>query len=187
MRATGGSGMLEKDVKEVLFTAEEIRDRVAEMGKQIEKDYRGRDLLVIAVLKGANMFLGDLIRHIDLPMEVDFIAASSYGNTTESSGVVRILKDLDYPIEGKDVLLIEDLIDTGLTLHYLAENLKSRGPASFRICTLLDKPERRKIDIEVQYTGFAIPDEFIVGYGIDYSQRYRNLPYVATLKPEIYS
>lgn len=179
--------MLKKDVKEVLFTAEEIQARVAEMGKLIENDYRGKDLLVIAVLKGANMFLSDLIRHIDLPMEVDFMAASSYGNTTESSGVVRILKDLDYSIEGKDVLLIEDLIDTGLTLHYLAENLKSRGPASFRICTLLDKPERRKIDIEVHYTGFDIPDEFIVGYGIDYSQHYRNLPCVATLKPEIYS
>ncbi len=179
--------MLKNDVMEVLFTAEQIQQRVKELGKEIEDEYRGHAMLVIAVLKGANMFLGDLIRYIDLPMEVDFIAASSYGNTTESSGVVRILKDLDYPIEGKHVLLIEDLIDTGLTLHYLAENLKSRGPASFRICTLLDKPERRKIDIRVDYTGFDIPDEFIVGYGIDYSQRYRNLPYVATLKPEIYS
>jgi len=179
--------MLKNDVKDVLFTPEEIQGRVKELGTRIEDDYRGKELLIIAVLKGANMFLSDLIRHIDLPMEVDFMAASSYGNTTESSGVVRILKDLDYPIEGKHVLLIEDLIDTGLTLHYLAENLKSRGPSSFRICTLLDKPERRKIDIEVHYKGFDIPDEFIVGYGIDYSQRYRNLPYVATLKPEIYS
>ena len=179
--------MLENDVKETLFTASELAVRVQELGEQIGSDYHGRELLVIGVLKGANMFLGDLIRHIDLPIEVDFIAASSYGNATESSGVVRIMKDLDYPIEGRHVLLIEDLIDTGLTLHYLAENLKSRGPASFRICTLLDKPERRKVDIRVDYKGFDIPDEFIVGYGIDYSQKYRNLPYIATLKPEVYS
>lgn len=179
--------MLKRDIKEVLFTAQELEKRVSELGAQIQADYQGRELLVIGVLKGANMFLGDLIRHIDLPLEVDFIAASSYGNATESSGVVRILKDLDYPIEGKNVLLIEDLIDTGLTLHYLAENLKSRNPASFKICTLLDKPERRLVSIDVSYKGFDIPDEFIVGYGIDYSQRYRNLPYIATLKPEIYS
>jgi len=179
--------MLKKDIKEVLFTEEELKKRIEEMAARISEDYEGQELLVIGVLKGANMFLSDLIRKIDLPMEVDFIAASSYGNATKSSGVVRILKDLDYPIQDRHVLLIEDLIDTGLTLHYLAENLKSRTPASFRICTLLDKPERRKIDIEVSYIGFNIPDEFIVGYGIDYSQKYRNLPYIATLKPEVYA
>ncbi|MFW6360820.1 MAG: hypoxanthine phosphoribosyltransferase [Spirochaetota bacterium] len=174
-------------VKEVLFTAEDLEQRVSELGKQITADYAGRELLVIGVLKGANVFLGDLIRHIDLPIEIDFIAAASYGNSTESSGVVRLLKDLDYPIENRHVLLIEDLIDTGLTLHYLAENLKARLPASFRICTLLDKPERRKVAMEVDYKGFDIPDEFIVGYGIDFSQKYRNLPYIATLKPEVYA
>ncbi|MFW5712065.1 MAG: hypoxanthine phosphoribosyltransferase [Spirochaetota bacterium] len=174
-------------VKEVLFTAEDLEQRVSELGKQITADYAGRELLVIGVLKGANVFLGDLIRHIDLPIEIDFIAAASYGNSTESSGVVRLLKDLDYPIENRHVLLIEDLIDTGLTLHYLAENLKARLPASFKICTLLDKPERRKVAMEVDYKGFDIPDEFIVGYGIDFSQKYRNLPYIATLKPEVYA
>lgn len=175
------------DVKEILFSADELNKRVMELGKQITRDYQGRELLVIGVLKGANVFLGDLIRHIELPLEIDFIAAASYGNSTESSGVVRLLKDLDYPIENRHVLLIEDLIDTGLTLNYLADNLKARQPASFKICTLLDKPERRKVAIEVDYKGFDIPDEFIVGYGIDYSQKYRNLPYVATLKPEVYA
>ena len=179
--------MLKSDVKEVLFSAAELKIRVRELAVQISRDYNSYELLVIGVLKGANMFLSDLIRDIDLPLEVDFIAASSYGNATESSGVVRILKDLDYPIQDRHVLLIEDLIDTGLTLHYLAENLKSREPASFRICTLLDKPERRKVDIQVDYKGFDIPDEFIVGYGIDFGQKYRNLPYIATLKPEVYS
>lgn len=179
--------MLADGVKEVLFSAEELDARIRELAGEISRDYEDREILVVGVLKGANVFLSDLIRNIDLPMEVDFIAASSYGNATESSGVVRILKDLDYPLQGRHVLLIEDLIDTGLTLHYLAENLKSRDPASFRICTLLDKPERRKVDIEVDYKGFDIPDEFIVGYGIDYSQKYRNLPYIATLKPEVYA
>jgi hypoxanthine phosphoribosyltransferase len=179
--------MLENDVKEVLFDTRALDKRVRELAGQINRDYSGYELLVVGVLKGATVFLSDLIRHIQLPIEVDFIAASSYGNATESSGVVRILKDLDYPLQGRHVLLIEDLIDTGLTLHYLAENLKSREPASFRICTLLDKPERRQVDIEVHYKGFDIPDEFIVGYGIDYSQKYRNLPYIATLKPEVYS
>jgi len=176
-----------EDVKEILFSADELNKRVRELGKQITTEYQGRELLVIGVLKGANVFLGDLIRYIELPLEIDFIAAASYGNSTESSGVVRLLKDLDYPIENRHVLLIEDLIDTGLTLNYLADNLKARQPASFKICTLLDKPERRKVAIEVDYKGFDIPDEFIVGYGIDYSQKYRNLPYVATLKPEVYA
>lgn len=178
---------MQNDIKEVLFTAEKLAQRVSELGQQITSDYEGKELLVIGVLKGANVFLSDLIRHIEIPIEIDFIAAASYGNSTESSGVVRLLKDLDYPIENRHVVLIEDLIDTGLTLHYLAENLKARLPASFKICTLLDKPERRKVAMEVDYKGFDIPDEFIVGYGIDYSQKYRNLPYIATLKPEVYA
>lgn len=175
------------DVKEVLFTVEELEKRVKELGEQISGDYQGKELLVIGVLKGANVFLADLVRRIGLPLEIDFIAAASYGSSTESSGVVRLLKDLDYPIENRHVLLVEDLIDTGLTLHYLAENLKARQPASFQICTLLDKPERRKVSMEVDYKGFDIPDEFIVGYGIDFNQKYRNLSYIATLKPEVYA
>ena len=175
------------NVKEVLFSVDELEKRVKELGAQITADYRGKELLVIGVLKGANVFLADLIRHIELPLEIDFIAAASYGSSTESSGVVRLLKDLDYPIENRHVLLVEDLIDTGLTLHYLAENLKARQPASFQICTLLDKPERRKVSMEVDYKGFDIPDEFIVGYGIDFNQKYRNLSYIATLKPEVYA
>lgn len=175
------------DVKEVLFTAEKLEKRVKVLGAQISGDYQGKELLVIGVLKGANVFLADLVRRIELPLEIDFIAAGSYGSSTESSGVVRLLKDLDYPIENRHVLLVEDLIDTGLTLHYLAENLKARQPASFQICTLLDKPERRKVSMEVDYKGFDIPDEFIVGYGIDFNQKYRNLSYIATLKPEVYA
>ena len=175
------------NVKEVLFSADELEKRVKELGEQITADYKSKELLVIGVLKGANVFLADLIRHIELPLEIDFIAAASYGSSTESSGVVRLLKDLDYPIENRHVLLVEDLIDTGLTLHYLAENLKARQPASFQICTLLDKPERRKVSMEVDYKGFDIPDEFIVGYGIDFNQKYRNLSYIATLKPEVYA
>ena len=178
---------MHSDVKEVLFSAEELGKRVRELGKQITGEYQGKELLVIGVLKGANVFLADLIRHIELHLEIDFIAAASYGSSTESSGVVRLLKDLDYPIENRHVLLVEDLIDTGLTLHYLAENLKARQPASFQICTLLDKPERRKVSMEVDYKGFDIPDEFIVGYGIDFNQKYRNLSYIATLKPEVYA
>lgn len=175
------------DVKEVLYSEEALASRVSELAKAIESDYQGKELLVIGVLKGANIFMGDLIRKINLPLQMDFIAASSYGSSTESSGVVKIVKDLDYSIEGKHVLIIEDIIDTGLTLRYLEENFRSRKPASLEICTLLDKPERRKAEIEVKYVGYQIPDEFIVGYGIDYAEKYRNLPYVATLKPEVYT
>lgn len=176
-----------KDVKEILYSESVLAARVAEMGAQIEADYADKELLVIGVLKGANVFMGDLVRKINLPLKMDFIAASSYGFSTESSGVVKIIKDLDYSIEGKHVLIVEDIIDTGLTLKYLRENFLSRKPASLEICTLLDKPERRKVDIAVKYIGYQIPDEFIVGYGIDYAEQYRNLPYVATLKPEVYS
>ncbi len=174
------------DVKEVLYSEETLALRVSELAKAIQADYEDKELLVIGVLKGANIFMGDLIRKINLPLQIDFIAASSYGSSTESSGVVKIIKDLDYSIEGKHVLIIEDIIDTGLTLKYLEDNFLSRKPASLEICTLLDKPERRKANIAVKYVGYEIPDEFIVGYGIDFAERYRNLPYIATLKPEVY-
>jgi hypoxanthine phosphoribosyltransferase len=177
---------MKNDVKSVLYSEKVLAEKVAEIGARITADYDGKDLLVIGVLKGANIFLGDLVRKIDLPVQIDFIAASSYGSSTESSGVVRILKDLDYSIEGKHVLIVEDIIDTGLTLHYLLDNFQSRNPASLAVCTLLDKPERRKVDIDVAYAGFDIPDEFIVGYGIDFAEKYRNLPYIATLKPSVY-
>lgn len=175
------------DVKEVLYSENDLALRVKELADAIQSDYRDKELLVIGVLKGANIFMGDLIRKIELPIQIDFIAASSYGSSTESSGVVKIVKDLDYSIEGKHVLIVEDIIDSGLTLKYLEENFLSRKPASLEICTLLDKPERRKANIAVKYVGFEIPDEFIVGYGIDYAEKYRNLPYVATLKPEVYT
>jgi hypoxanthine phosphoribosyltransferase len=177
---------MKNDIKSVLYSEEVLAAKVQEIGERITADYLGKDLLVIGVLKGANIFLGDLVRKIDLPVQLDFIAASSYGASTESSGVVRILKDLDYSIEGKHVLIVEDIIDTGLTLHYLLDNFNSRNPESLAVCTLLDKPERRKVNIDVAYVGFDIPDEFIVGYGIDYAEKYRNLPYIATLKPEVY-
>ncbi|QEK11935.1 hypoxanthine phosphoribosyltransferase [Crassaminicella thermophila] len=174
------------DVAQILFSEQEIEEKVAELGKQITKDYEGKDLILIGVLKGANIFMSDLMRKIDIPVTIDFMAVSSYGLSTESSGVVKILKDLDQSIEDKHVIIIEDIIDTGLTLHYLCENLLSRKPKSLKICTLLDKPERRKVDINIDYKGFDIPDEFIIGYGIDYAEKYRNLPYVATLKREVY-
>lgn len=177
---------MKNDVKDILYSEEVLNEKVSELGKKITDDYKGKNVLVIGVLKGANIFLGDLVRKIDLPVKIDFIAASSYGSSTESSGVVKILKDLDYSIEGEHVIIVEDIIDTGLTLHYLIENFKSRKPASLEICTLLDKPERRKVDIPVKYRGFKIPDEFIVGYGIDFNEMYRNLPYVATLKKVVY-
>lgn len=168
---------------EVMISKEEIMKRVKELGEKITADYNpDKELVVIGVLKGANIFLGDLIREINLPVLVDFMAVSSYGSSTESSGVVRILKDLDLDIEGKNILIIEDIVDTGLTLKYLTENLRARNIASMKICALLDKPERRKCHIDIDYLGFEIPDKFIVGYGIDYAERYRNLPYIAVVK-----
>ncbi|MDF2546919.1 MAG: hpt [Anaerosolibacter sp.] len=177
---------MKNDIKEILFTPAQLDEKITELGDQISKDYHGKDLLMIGVLKGANVFMSDLMRKIGTSVKIDFMAVSSYGLSTESSGVVRIIKDLDDSIEGKDVLVVEDIIDTGLTLHYLYDNLLSRKPNSLKICTLLDKPERRKVDINVNYKGFDIPDEFIVGYGIDYAEQYRNLPYVAILKREVY-
>lgn len=176
-----------RDVKDVLFDEATLAAKVQELGAQIAEDYHGEDLLVIGILKGANVFMGDLIRKIDLPIQIDFMAVSSYGHSTESSGVVKINKDLDCEIEGRNVLVVEDIVDTGLTLKYLAENLNSRGPKSLKICSLLDKPERRKTEIRIDYKGFDIPDVFIVGYGIDYAEKYRNLPFIASLKEEVYA
>jgi hypoxanthine phosphoribosyltransferase len=171
-------------VKEVLVSEENIEKRVRELGTQITEDYRGKDLMLVGILKGAAIFMADLARNIDIPLTMDFMAVSSYGNATQSSGVVRIVKDLDTSIEGKDILIVEDIIDTGLTLGYLTDNLTKRGARSVRICTLLDKPERRKVNVPVDYRGFIIPDEFVVGYGIDYAEKYRNLPYISSLKEE---
>ncbi|SCG84218.1 hypoxanthine phosphoribosyltransferase [Proteiniborus sp. DW1] len=177
---------MKNNVREVLVSHDDIQKKVKEMGQKITKDYTGKDLMLVGVLKGAFMFLGDLAKNIEIPLTIDFMAVSSYGNSTESSGVVRILKDLEGSIEGKDILLVEDIIDTGLTLNYLVNNLKSRGANSVKICTLLDKPERRLVDLELAYKGFDIPDEFVVGYGIDFAEGYRNLPDVCVLKEEAY-
>jgi len=174
------------DVKEVLISEEQIQEKVNEIAGKISKKYEGKPLLVIGVLKGANVFVADLIRKITIPMILDFMAISSYGASTQSSGAVKILKDLDEDIKGMHVVVVEDIIDTGLTLSYLTKNLASRGAVSIEICTLLDKPERRTAPIEVHYKGFDIPDEFVVGYGIDFAEKYRNLPYVGILKPEAY-
>ena len=168
-------------IGETLVSSEELRRRVAELGAQISQDYAGRDLFMVGVLKGAVLFLADLMRTISVPCEVDFMAVSSYGSQTDSSGVVRILKDLDAPIEGRDVLIVEDIIDSGLTLHYLMRSLNARGPASLEVCALLTKPERLRVDLSPRYVGFEIPNRFAVGYGLDHAQRYRNLEYVAAL------
>jgi hypoxanthine phosphoribosyltransferase len=169
-------------VGEVLVSAEEVQLRVAELGEQISRDYAGRSLLLIGVLKGAVFFLSDLMRFIDVPVEVDFMAVASYGSATDSSGVVRILKDLDASIEGRDVLIVEDIVDSGLTLQYLMRNLGSRNPSTLEVCALLTKPERRKVDLPTRYVGFEIPNRFVVGYGLDYDERHRNLPFVAVLE-----
>ncbi len=176
-----------KDVERILITSEEIGARVRELGQQITNDYAGQDILMIGVLRGAVIFMSDLARAIKRPIDIDFMAISSYGMSTNSSGVVRILKDLDEVVQGRHLLIVEDIIDSGLTLNYLVENLKSRKPASVRICTLLSKPDRRKVDVQVDYNGFIIPDYFVVGYGLDYAGKYRNLPFIGILKPEIYS
>jgi hypoxanthine phosphoribosyltransferase len=178
---------LKKDLKRILVTEEEIRQKVGELGRAISEDYRGKQLLVVGILKGSIVFMSDLIRAIDLPLEIDFMEVSSYGHSTESSGAVRILKDLDVDIEGRDVLVVEDIIDTGLTLNYLMEILRARKPASLKVCTFLNKPSRRKVKMEADFNGYDIPDEFAVGYGLDYAEKYRNLPYVAVLKPEAYN
>ncbi|MDA8442640.1 MAG: hypoxanthine phosphoribosyltransferase [Peptococcaceae bacterium] len=177
---------MESDVQKVLLTADEINSKVLELGRQITQDYVGQNLLVVGILKGAVVFMSDLIRQIKTPHAIDFMAVSSYGVSTESSGVVRIMKDLERSIENVNILIVEDIIDTGLTLKYLVENLRARNPLSVRVCTLLDKASRRKVDIAADYNGFAIPDEFVVGYGLDYNERFRHLPYVGVLKPAAY-
>jgi hypoxanthine phosphoribosyltransferase len=176
---------LERAVSEVLIDEERLRNRVAELGEEVSADYVGRDLLLIGVLKGAVFFMADLMRHLTVTCEIDFMAISSYGAATDSSGVVRILKDLDINIAGREVLVVEDIIDSGLTLSYLMRNLEAREPASLEICALLTKPARREIDVPVRYVGFEIPNRFVVGYGLDFAERYRNLPYVGVLDPEL--
>ena len=172
-------------VEEVPIEEDALQARIAELGREISDDYRGRDLLLIGVLKGAVFFMADLMRRIEIPCEVDFMAISSYGAGVDSSGVVRILKDLDVPIEGRNVLVVEDIIDSGLTLSYLLRNLEAREPASLEICALLTKPARREIDIECRYIGFEIPNRFVIGYGLDFAERYRNLPFVAVIRDEL--
>ena len=176
---------LERAVGEVLIDEDTLRTRVAELGAEVSGDYEGRDLLLIGVLKGAVFFMADLMRHITVPCEVDFMAISSYGDSTDTSGIVRILKDLDINIAGRDVLVVEDIIDSGLTLSYLIRNLEAREPASLEVCALLTKPERREIDVPVRYVGFEIPNRFVIGYGLDFGERYRNLPYVGVLDPAL--
>jgi hypoxanthine phosphoribosyltransferase len=170
------------EVGEVLVSAADLQRRVAELGAQISSDYAGKPLLLVGVLKGAVFFLSDLMRHVDIPVEVDFMAVASYGSATDSSGVVRILKDLDAAIEGRDVLIVEDIVDSGLTLQYLMRNLGSRNPRTLEVCALLVKPARRKVELPTRYVGFEIEDRFVVGYGLDYAERYRNLPFVAALE-----
>jgi hypoxanthine phosphoribosyltransferase len=171
-------------IGEVLVSTQEVRRRVEELGGEISRDYETRDLVMIGVLKGAVVFLADLLRHLTVPCEIDFMAVSSYGSSTDSSGVVRILKDLEAPIEGRDVLIVEDIIDSGLTLQYLLRNLRARSPGSLEVCALLTKPERRRVELPIRYVGFEIPDRYVIGYGLDYAQRYRNLGYVAVLNEE---
>jgi hypoxanthine phosphoribosyltransferase len=179
---SNGALTVDAAVGEVLVCAEDLKRRVAELGEEISRDYAGRSLLLVGVLKGAVFFLSDLMRLIDIPVEVDFMAVASYGSATDSSGVVRILKDLDVAIEGRDVLIVEDIVDSGLTLQYLLRNLGSRNPRTLEVCALLTKPERRKVDLPIRYVGFEIPDRFVIGYGLDHAERHRNLPFVAALK-----
>lgn len=175
------------DLQEVLVDEVRLQARIKELGRQITADYQGKDVILVGILKGALPFLADLMRAIELDVSYDLMAVSSYGASTKTSGTVRIIKDLDEEIEGKDVIIVEDIVDTGLTLNYLLENLRSRKVNSLKICTLLDKPSRRKVDIKPDYNGFEIPDVFVVGYGLDYAEKYRNLPYIGVLKEEVYT
>ena len=176
---------LERAVTDILIDQDALQRRIAGLGEEISNDYAGRDLLLVGVLKGAVFFMADLMRSLTIPCEIDFMAISSYGDSTDSSGVVRILKDLDINIDGRDVLVVEDIIDSGLTLSYLMRNLEAREPATLEICALLTKPERREIEVPVRYVGFEIPNRFVIGYGLDFAERYRNLPYVGVLHPDL--
>ena len=178
--------MLEKDIKEVLFTEQQLQDKVKELARQIEKDYEGQPIMLIGILRGSFVFMADLCRHFDLPCTLDFMAVSSYGKGTSSTGQVQITKDLSEDITGRNVIVVEDILDSGNTLSYLLKILEHRHPASIKLCALLDKPERRKKHVELHYSGFTIPDAFVVGYGLDYAEEYRNLPYIGILKPEVY-
>lgn len=178
---------MNQDIERVIFSEEKLAETVHKLGAQITEDYKDRKLLLISILKGSIMFMSDLMRSIDIPCEIDFMAVSSYGSGVKSSGTVRILKDLDRDIHGYDVLIVEDILDSGMTLNYLMDLLYARNPNSIRICTLFDKPERRKVDIFADYAGLEVPDEFIVGYGLDYAEKYRNLPYIGVLKREVYA
>lgn len=177
---------MREDIEKILFTEEDLQKKISEIADRINIEYEGKDLLLVGVLKGSVLFAADLIKKITIPCEIDFMAVSSYGNSTETSGVVRILKDLDHGVENKHIILIEDIVDSGITLNYLFQYLKSRKALSIEIVSLLNKPARRKADIDVKYIGFDVPDEFIVGYGIDYAEKYRNLPYIGILKREVY-
>ncbi len=174
-------------IKEVLFTEQQLREKIAELGAAITKDYEGKDLLIVSILKGSVMVMADLMRAVDLPLQIDFMNVSSYGSGTETKGAVKILKDLDVDIKGKNLLIVEDILDSGVTLHNLMKLLQQRQPESIEICTLFSKPSRRQVEVEAKYIGFVIPDAFIVGYGLDYDEKFRNLPYVGVLKEEIYS
>lgn len=178
---------MQDDIKSVLYTEEQLKEGVKRIAAQINRDYAGKEIYAIGILKGAVIFYADLVREINVPVSFDFMAASSYGKSSRSSGEVKIMKDLDYSIEGKHVIIIEDIVDSGLTLSYLLNNMKSRKPASVKLCALLNKPERREVDVTVDYVGFEVPNEFLVGYGLDYASKYRNLPYIGILKPEVYS
>lgn len=178
---------LDNDIERILIDEATLQQRIQELGSILEEEYRDKDLLLISVLKGSIIFMADLIRYVKIPHEIDFMATSSYGAGVQSSGVVRILKDLNNPIEGRNVVVVEDIIDSGHTLSYLVRILNERQPASLRILTLLDKPERREVEIDVEWTGFSIPNEFVVGYGLDYNEIYRNLPYIGILKPSVYT
>jgi hypoxanthine phosphoribosyltransferase len=179
------SAELERGVGEILISAGELQARIGELGREITDEYAGRELLLVGVLKGAVFFMADLMRHLGVPCEIDFMAISSYGASTDSSGVVRILKDLDINIEGRHVLVVEDIIDSGLTLSYLVRNLESREPASLEVCALLTKTARREIEVDVRWVGFEIPNKFVIGYGLDFAERYRNLPYVGVLHDDL--
>ena len=177
---------MHKDIEKVLFSAEQLHEITERIGEQVSFDYQGKNLLLVSVLKGSVVFMADLMRAIKIPCRIDFMSVSSYGSGTKTSGVVKITKDLDINLEGYDLLIVEDILDSGMTLHYIIEMLKARHPASVRICTLFDKPERRVAEVHADYVGAQVPDAFIVGYGLDYDQKYRNLPFVGVLKPEVY-
>jgi len=177
---------MHKDVEQVLFDEQMLKERVLELGKSITADFAGKNPMLIGVLKGSFMFMADLVRAIDLPCQLEFLGVSSYGNKSETTGAVRITRDLEVDIEGRDIIVVEDILDSGLTLNYLIGYLQGRNPASIEICTLLDKPERRRVEVAPRYIGFQIPDAFVVGYGLDFAEKYRNLPYIGILKPEVY-